>query len=77
MTSCNGTPAPEAQDKITALTPQVAAMFQGKGTWSLLTRVRPWQLPLLRESLPVRITSRWTISSKRNCPIHRPTAVFT
>ena len=31
MSSCNGTPAPDAQDKIAALTPQVAAMFQGKG----------------------------------------------
>lgn len=30
MTSCNGTPAPEAQDKVTALTPQVASLFQGK-----------------------------------------------
>lgn len=30
MTSCNGTPAPDAQAKITGMTPQVAAMFQGK-----------------------------------------------
>lgn len=30
MTSCNGTPAPDAQENIVGLSPQVAAMFRGK-----------------------------------------------